>query len=121
MLFQKTRMRVIRRINESVKDPAEADRMVAHIATSAPEVLTDEGVRESYRAIVCNDELSTDAKYYLLDGLLQRVWNYHPKGMAAEVCEEILNESTALQFPNANWHGRCGNWTSVRERQVNDV
>jgi len=100
------------KINQKVKDREWAVQYVHHVATSGSEALTDEMVREGYSWIINNRALSHDAKYYMLDGLYQRTMNDHPNGMAADVLEEISNESIALDHPE--WHGRHGDWDSVR-------
>ncbi len=100
------------RINHKVKDAAWAEQYVSKVATSGNEPLRDEDVRKLYTEIVTNDELNGEAKYYMLDGLLQRTANDHLRGMSADVLEEISNESIALTHPE--WHGRHGDWHSVK-------
>lgn len=100
------------KINHLVTDSAWADAFVSDMATQPGQVLTDEQVRQMYGEIVNDKSLSIDAKQVMLDGLSQRVENYHPEGMGAAVLDEISNESTALTHPN--WHGRHGNWKSAR-------
>ena len=101
------------KINHLVHDREWADGFVRQMAISDTKPLTDADVRNLYSEIVNKNDLSTDAKYYMLDGLSQRVANDHPRGMGADVLEEISNESIALTHPE--WHGRHGNWNSVKQ------
>jgi hypothetical protein len=105
------------KINRKIENPEWAERFVHHVATSgSPDSLTDEMIRQGIYEIVNNEALSDNTKYHMLDALQMRVWNDHPQGVAAEVIEDIENESIALQYPDANWHGRCGDWESMKGR-----
>lgn len=95
----------------------DVDQFVQEIATSKPATtLSDQAVLRAVDEIVNNPRLTNDDKYILLDALDQKVMNYHPHGMGAEVREIISNESICVQFPAREWHGRHGDWNSVRRQ-----
>lgn len=77
-----------------------------------PGSLSDQAARQALDEIVNNDQLNLVQKECWLDALYFKVSNCHEMGMAAPVIEDIQNEGTALRYPE--WHGRHGDWTSVR-------
>ena len=100
------------KINQKMQDREWADGLVRHIAISGKAPLSDGDVRQLYGEIVNNCQITKETKYHMLDGLYQRTMNDHVQGMGADVLEEISNESIALTHPE--WHGRHGDWHSVR-------